>query len=90
MARTIAIVEDEKAIRDNYKEAFTRQGYRVDTYSNRADAMAQFRSRLPDLIVLDIALEDDVDAGFEMPWVQVVDQFRWSPHVEIVAPFTRN
>ena len=66
MARTIAIVEDEEAIRDNYKEAFTRQGYRVDTYSNRADAMAQFRSRLPDLIVLDIALQDDVDAGFEM------------------------
>jgi 23S rRNA (uracil1939-C5)-methyltransferase len=31
-----------------------------------------------------------VDAGFEMPWAQVVDQFRWSPHVEIVAPFTRN
>ncbi|WP_411889498.1 class I SAM-dependent RNA methyltransferase [Yoonia sp. SDW83-1] len=30
-----------------------------------------------------------VDAGFTMPWVQVVDQFRWSPHVEIVAPFTR-
>ena len=66
MARTIAIVEDEEAIRDNYKEAFTRQGYRVDTYSNRADAMVQFRSRLPDLIVLDIALQDDVDAGFEM------------------------
>ncbi|WP_342069402.1 class I SAM-dependent RNA methyltransferase [Yoonia algicola] len=31
-----------------------------------------------------------VDAGFQMPWVQVVDQFRWSPHVEVVAPFTRN
>ena len=30
-----------------------------------------------------------VDAGFAMPWVQVVDQFRWSPHVEIVSPFTR-
>ncbi len=30
-----------------------------------------------------------VEAGFAMPWVQVVDQFRWSPHVEIVAPFTR-
>ena len=66
MARTIAIVEDEKAIRDNYADAFTRQGYRVDAYSNRAEAMAQFRTRLPDLIVLDIALEDDVDAGFEM------------------------
>ncbi|MDX8353069.1 class I SAM-dependent RNA methyltransferase [Cognatiyoonia sp. IB215182] len=30
-----------------------------------------------------------IDAGFEMSWLQVVDQFRWSPHVEIVAPFTR-
>ncbi|EBA14164.1 class I SAM-dependent RNA methyltransferase [Roseobacter sp. CCS2] len=30
-----------------------------------------------------------VDAGFDTPWMQVVDQFRWSPHVEIVASFTR-
>jgi 23S rRNA (uracil1939-C5)-methyltransferase len=30
-----------------------------------------------------------VDAGFAMPWAQVVDQFRWSSHVEVVAPFTR-
>lgn len=30
-----------------------------------------------------------VDAGFVMPWIQVVDQFRWSAHVEVVAPFTR-
>ncbi len=30
-----------------------------------------------------------VNAGFAMDWAQVVDQFRWSPHVEIVAPFTR-
>ena len=30
-----------------------------------------------------------VAAGFEMPWVQVVDQFRWSPHTEVVASFTR-
>ncbi len=28
-------------------------------------------------------------AGFDMNWVQVVDQFRWSPHVELVASFTR-
>ena len=30
-----------------------------------------------------------IDAGFAMDWVQVVDQFRWSPHIEVVAPFTR-
>lgn len=30
-----------------------------------------------------------VDAGFDIGWTQVVDQFRWSPHVEVVASFTR-
>lgn len=29
------------------------------------------------------------DAGFEMTWIDVVDQFRWSSHVELVAAFTR-
>ena len=29
------------------------------------------------------------DAGFSLDWVQVVDQFRWSGHVEIAARFSR-
>lgn len=66
MARNIAIVEDERAIRENYAEAFTRQGYQVKTYATRNSAMEQFRARLPDLVILDIALNDDMDAGFEM------------------------
>jgi two-component system, OmpR family, response regulator len=66
MARTIAIVEDERAIRENYAEAFVRQGYQVKAYATRKSAMEQFRARLPDLVILDIALDDDVDAGFEM------------------------
>lgn len=28
------------------------------------------------------------DAGYRLRWVQVVDQFRWSPHVELAAAFT--
>lgn len=28
-------------------------------------------------------------AGYALDWVQVVDQFRWSPHVEVAAQFTR-
>lgn len=28
------------------------------------------------------------DAGYHLGWVQVVDQFRWSPHVELAAAFT--
>ncbi len=30
-----------------------------------------------------------VDAGFRLLWVQPVDQFRWSPHVELAAAFAR-
>ncbi len=28
-----------------------------------------------------------IDAGYRLEWVQVVDQFRWSPHVEMAALF---
>lgn len=30
-----------------------------------------------------------VAGGYRLDWVQVVDQFRWSPHVELVAAFAR-
>lgn len=29
-----------------------------------------------------------VDAGYKLNWVQVVDQFRWAAHTELVASFT--
>ena len=66
MAKRIAIVEDEAAIRDNYAAAFRREGYVVDTYESRASAMGAFASRLPDLVVIDINLKDDVEGGFEL------------------------
>lgn len=30
-----------------------------------------------------------VEAGYRLDWVQVVDQFRWSAHVELAARFSR-
>lgn len=66
MKRLIAIVEDEPAIRDNYAAAFTREGYIVRAYGNRAEAMAAFNARLPDLAVIDISLEDEPEGGFEL------------------------
>src|SRR5512144_3176548 len=66
ISRRIAIVEDEPAIRANYAEALSRHGYDVATYASRAEALAAFRTRLPDLALVDIGLGDDVDAGFEL------------------------
>jgi 23S rRNA (uracil1939-C5)-methyltransferase len=31
-----------------------------------------------------------VDGGFGLDWIQPVDQFLWSPHLELVAAFSRN
>src|SRR5262249_32854215 len=66
MKRLIAIVEDEAAIRDNYAAAFTREGYAVRCYADRAQAMAACAARLPDLAVIDISLADEPEGGFEL------------------------
>ena len=66
MAKRIAIVEDEAAIRENYAAAFRREGYLVDTFAAREPALQAFDIRLPDLVVIDVNLEDDIEGGFEL------------------------
>ena len=66
MARRIAIVEDEAALRANYSDALQRQGYSVEAHASRGEALQAFAGRLPDLVLLDIGLDDDVDGGFEL------------------------
>ncbi|MEX2523857.1 MAG: proteobacterial dedicated sortase system response regulator [Gammaproteobacteria bacterium] len=66
MAKQISLIEDEPAIRENYAEALRKQGYDVAGYAGRDEAMASFRRRLPDLAIIDIALGDDSEAGFEL------------------------
>ncbi len=66
MAKTIAIVEDDPDQRSNYVDAITRKGYEVIAYSSREEALRGFDHSLPDLVILDIILGDEVDAGFEL------------------------
>jgi two-component system OmpR family response regulator len=66
MSKRIAIVEDEKAIRENYAAAFRREGYAVDMFEARQPALDAFEGRLPDLVIIDINLKDDVEGGFEL------------------------
>ncbi len=66
VAKRIALVEDEPAIRDNYAAAFRREGYVVDDYDARRPALDAFEARLPDLVVIDVNLKDDVEGGFEL------------------------
>jgi two-component system OmpR family response regulator len=66
VAKRIAIVEDEAAIRENYAAAFRREGYAVDDYEARQPALDAFDIRLPDLVIIDVNLKDDVEGGFEL------------------------
>ncbi|MBT8132359.1 MAG: proteobacterial dedicated sortase system response regulator, partial [Gammaproteobacteria bacterium] len=66
MSRQIAIVEDEAAIRHNYEDAFRRNGYQVRAYSDRASALAALKQSLPDCVVIDINLGDEIEGGFEL------------------------
>ena len=66
MARQIAIIEDEDAIRENYASAFRRQGYDVATFESRQAALSRFRERLPELAIVDIGLGEEIEGGFEL------------------------
>ncbi len=66
MSKRVALVEDESAIRENYADVLRSQGYQVQTYANRADATQAFNLRLPNLVILDIGLEDEYDGGFTL------------------------
>ena len=66
MAKHIAIVEDEADQRANYADAITRKGYEVAAYGNREDALQGMAKHPPDLVILDIVLGDEIDAGFQL------------------------
>ena len=66
MSRTIAIVEDEPAIRANYAEALRRYGFQVQAFADRSAAQQAFAARLPDLVVIDIGLGEEPEGGFEL------------------------
>ncbi len=66
LAKIIAIVEDDPDQRSNYTDAISKKGYTVNAYGSRAEALAGFEEALPDLVILDIILGEEVDAGFQI------------------------
>lgn len=53
---TIAVVDDERNIRQTIRVALEREGYRVDEHANGEDAWRAFQGSCPDLVVLDIMM----------------------------------
>ncbi len=66
MAKRIALIEDEPAIRANYTDAIKKHGYEVVAYGSRPEASAAFKLRLPELAIIDIGLGNEPDGGFTL------------------------
>jgi len=66
MAKTIAFVEDYPDQRAYYLDAITKKGYKVAAYASRDEALEGFDQSLPDLVILDIILGEEVDGGFQL------------------------
>ena len=66
MAKHIAIVEDDPDQRANYTDAISKKGYEVVAYGSREEALDGMGDKLPDLVILDIILGEEVDAGFQL------------------------
>ena len=62
----IALVEDNEVIRDNYAEILSDEGFNVDVFSNRHEAMEHFLTALPDIALLDVGLKEERDGGFKL------------------------
>ncbi len=65
-AKQIIIVEDEADLLANYQATLEKYGYHTKGICNQSDAEQYFRNQLPDLVILDVGLGHQPDAGFEI------------------------
>jgi len=63
---TITIIEDDVLQLENLETALSSQGFKVKGFSNRLDAEASFNEALPDLVISDIILGNEMDDGFDV------------------------
>ncbi len=66
MKKHIVLIEDEPAIRDNYRVAFERRGYQVSAFGDRPSAWQVLRQELPDIAIIDVGLGDEPEGGFAL------------------------
>ena len=66
MERTIALVQGDEVVRENYAEFLRASGYRVQAFGERAPAFRAFSSNPPDLALLDVPLGVERDGGIRL------------------------
>ncbi|MBV8543097.1 MAG: response regulator transcription factor [Acidobacteria bacterium] len=78
MSNVILIVDDDPAIRDSLSKELRAAGYSTTTAADGSEGMAAFQSRVPDLVLTDLAMPRS--DGFEL-----IAAIRASSRVPIVV-----
>jgi two-component system OmpR family response regulator len=66
LMKTIAFVEDDEILRENFAELLRTDGFSVVTFGTADEALRGIGASMPDLALLDIGLGQDADAGFAL------------------------
>jgi two-component system response regulator RegX3 len=82
-SRTILVVDDEQSYRDALSVALEREGFRVETAADGAEAIARFEAARPALVLLDVMLP-------QMSGIDVCRELRNRSRVPIIMVTARN
>jgi len=58
MDKQIMVVDDEPSFQKLYADTLIEQGFNVDTYSSAEDALYALESKIPDLIISDVYMQE--------------------------------
>lgn len=81
MAHTIAVIEDDQAIRDMYKIKFEQEGFRVVTAENGKLGLEVVQKTKPDIILLDIMMPEM--RGDEM--LEAMRKTDWGKNIKVIV-----
>jgi two-component system, OmpR family, response regulator len=66
MQRHIALIEDDEILASNYADFLEREGFSIDRFHSKQAALQGMAQRLPDLVLLDVSLNREREAGYDI------------------------
>ncbi len=85
----ILLIDDDRDFVQSTKAFLEGRGYKVDTACNGTEGLGKITSGAPDLIVLDIMMDNDAE-GFNLAYELKKDDARRKIPIVIVSGFPRH
>jgi CheY-like chemotaxis protein len=87
--RNILLIDDDRDFVESTKTFLEGRGYTVDTACNGTEGLGKIKAGGPDLIVLDIMMDNDAE-GFNLAYELKKDEARRKIPIVIVSGFSQH